>query len=297
MGLRLISNCNTSHSTWMSSRHRACVSKTELIYFQNLILPKIFCIFSFSHLALKPHNHPQIFLFLHGTHISLTRKSYWLYLPNMTRFWPLPTTSAADVLVQNLVCFTLCRPTTSSHSSLVLRLKSELARVILCAGASGGPSSHWDTCQGLDGICPLNLTPLSSPSLPSLTRRPPRNPATHSSSGPLSLLFPLPPSFSPDYQVLPSSVSSPPSQATSSVRLPPNPIYAAPNSTPILEYPVLLSFLGFFSGMHHLPTWYRVSSSHYILSSSAGMYTLPGQRLLSILLINSGCSVTICWIN
>lgn len=166
-----VSNCNTNHSTWMSSRPRARVSKTELIYFQNLILPKLFCIFSFSHLALKLHIHPQIFLFLHGTHISLTRKSYWLYLPNMARFWPLPTTSAADVLVQNLVCFTLCRPTTSSHSSLALRLKSELARVILCAGASGGPSSHWDTCQGLDGICPFkpgspepSILPLPDPS-------------------------------------------------------------------------------------------------------------------------------------
>lgn len=40
----------------------------------------------FPHSALEPYNHPTIFLFLYGTHIPLTRKSYQLYLQNMIGF-------------------------------------------------------------------------------------------------------------------------------------------------------------------------------------------------------------------
>ena len=34
-----ISKYSSSHSAWMSNKHRTCVSKTELVYFQNLVLP------------------------------------------------------------------------------------------------------------------------------------------------------------------------------------------------------------------------------------------------------------------
>ena len=62
---------------------------------------------------------------------------------------------------------------------------------------------------------------------------------------------------------------------------------AFPPTPFICPKPVLLSFCIFFPGMCHLPTLYIVSHSYYILSSSAGMCTLPEQRFLSILLINS----------
>ena len=35
-----VSNYSSNHSAWMSSKHCPCVSKTELLYFQNLVLQK-----------------------------------------------------------------------------------------------------------------------------------------------------------------------------------------------------------------------------------------------------------------
>lgn len=250
-----ISNCNSTSSTWTSSRHQAYISKTEPVHSQNLLLPRSTFAFSYFTLRLKTWRPSLALLFCHGSHITFMRKSYWLYLQNMGRFWSFPTSSGPEsYLLYSLL------PSPHPHIELGDQGKTYVSACHSLCGAL-----QWTSISLRE-----KPRPLPSGNSPHSLRFLLTLPATlafflsvsqeaHSRFRPLFLMFSLSSSSSSAVEWLPH-----PSPVLLHRPLPKS---GLPTTLFLLSHKFILSYLSFplsFLLWHyHLPTLYLIYSSYY----------------------------------